>query len=104
MLDSADWTRQYFDDTLADLSRISLNPPEGEQQHPDVIVWPESCSGSVLYTGDPLFRAGLTQIATSAHAFDSRRQYWDRERKSHSRSSRPKFSIRRCWSVRKVHG
>lgn len=67
VLDSADWTRQYFDDTFADLSRISLNPPGGEQQHPDLIVWPES--PAPFYSGDPLFRAGLTQIASSAHAW-----------------------------------
>jgi len=67
VLDSTDWTRQYFDDTLADLSRISLNPPQPEQQHPDLIVWPES--PAPFYTGDPLFRAGLTQVASSAHAW-----------------------------------
>ncbi len=67
VLDSADWTRQYFDVTLADLTRISLNSPAGEQQHPGLIVWPES--PAPFYGGDPLFRTALSQLATNAHAW-----------------------------------
>lgn len=67
VLDSADWTRQFFDDTLADLSRISANPPGGELQHPDFIAWPES--PAPFYTGDPLFRAALGKVASSAHTW-----------------------------------
>jgi apolipoprotein N-acyltransferase len=67
VLDSADWTRQYFDDTLADLTRVSLNPPGSTAQHIDLIVWPES--PAPFYTGDPLFRTALSQAATSANAW-----------------------------------
>ncbi len=67
VLDSADWTRQYFDVTLADLTRISLNPPPGEQQHPGLIVWPES--PAPFYAGDPLFRTALSQLAINARAW-----------------------------------
>jgi apolipoprotein N-acyltransferase len=67
VLDSADWTRQFFDDTLADLSKISLNPPGGELQHPDLIAWPES--PAPFYTGDPLFRSALSKVATSARTW-----------------------------------
>jgi apolipoprotein N-acyltransferase len=67
VLDSADWTRQYFDDTLADLTRVSLNPPGSTAQHIDLIVWPES--PAPFYTGDPLFRTALSHVATSARAW-----------------------------------
>jgi apolipoprotein N-acyltransferase len=67
VLDSNDWTRQYLDDTLSDLSRLSLAPATGERRHPDLIVWPES--PSPFYTGDPLFRSALTHVATGAQAW-----------------------------------
>jgi apolipoprotein N-acyltransferase len=66
VLDSADWTRQFFDDTLANLSKISLNPP-AELQHPDLIAWPES--PAPFYTGDPLFRSAISKVATSARTW-----------------------------------
>ncbi|HXF13020.1 MAG TPA: hypothetical protein VN517_07695, partial [Terriglobales bacterium] len=53
VLDSNDWTRQFFDDTLTNLSRMSLNPPGGMLQHPSLIAWPES--PAPFYGGDPLF-------------------------------------------------
>jgi apolipoprotein N-acyltransferase len=67
VLEGADWTRQYFDDTLADLTRISLSPPGGEQRHPELIVWPES--PAPFYSGDPLFRTGISHLATRAQAW-----------------------------------
>ncbi len=50
VLDSADWTTQYFADTVTDLTRLSLTPPK-QSQHPDLIVWPES--PAPFYSGDP---------------------------------------------------
>ena len=67
VLDNGDWTQQFFDDTIADLSRLSLAPPNGENQHPELIVWPES--PAPFYTGDPRFRTALGQVATSAQAW-----------------------------------
>jgi apolipoprotein N-acyltransferase len=67
VLDSTDWTRQYFDDTFADLTRISLSHPSSAQQHVDLIVWPES--PAPFYSGDPLFRTGLSHLASSAQAW-----------------------------------
>jgi len=67
VLDSNDWTRQFFDDTLTNLSRISLNPPGGMPQHPSLIAWPES--PAPFYAGDPLFRTALSKIASSAHTW-----------------------------------
>jgi apolipoprotein N-acyltransferase len=66
VLDSADWTRQYFDDTLRDLSTISLNS-SANATSPQLIVWPES--PAPFYTGDPLFRNGVSELARSAHAW-----------------------------------
>ena len=67
VLENADWTKQYFDDTLADLTRISLNPVASEPRHPDLIVWPES--PAPFYTGDPLFRSAVSHLAVSAQAW-----------------------------------
>jgi apolipoprotein N-acyltransferase len=67
VLDSNDWTRQFFDDTLNNLVKISLNPPGGILQHPSLIAWPES--PAPFYGGDPLFRAALAKLATSAHSW-----------------------------------
>jgi apolipoprotein N-acyltransferase len=67
VLDNADWTRQYFEDTLTDLTKLSVSTLPEESQRPDLIVWPES--PAPFYTGDPLFRTALSQIATTAHAW-----------------------------------
>ena len=66
-LDSADWTTQYFADTLTDLTRLSLTPPASEKQHSDLIVWPES--PAPFYSGDPLFRTAISQIAQNAQSW-----------------------------------
>jgi apolipoprotein N-acyltransferase len=65
VLEGADWTRQYFDDTLVDLSRLSIGP--AAQSRASLIVWPES--PAPFYTGDPLFRNALSQLATTSHAW-----------------------------------
>lgn len=67
VLDSNDWTRQFFDDTLTNLTNISLNPPGGIVQHPSLIAWPES--PAPFYGGDPLFRAAIGKLATTAHTW-----------------------------------
>jgi apolipoprotein N-acyltransferase len=69
VLDSADWSQQYFDDTLAELTRTSLDLPQGERLrwHPELIVWPES--PAPFYSGDPRFRTALSQLAASAQAW-----------------------------------
>jgi apolipoprotein N-acyltransferase len=65
VLEGADWTRQYFDDTLTDLSRLSFS--SAAESHAGLIVWPES--PAPFYTGDPLFRNAISQIAVTAHAW-----------------------------------
>jgi apolipoprotein N-acyltransferase len=76
VLDSADWTRQYFDDTFSDLSRISKGVPvpatstglpDSGTARPELVVWPES--PAPFYSGDPLFRNGLSELARAANAW-----------------------------------
>src|SRR5215469_2298115 len=67
VLDPGDWTSQYFEQTLSDLSRISENPPAGVERHPDLIVWSES--PAPFSSTDPLFESGLSHLAQSAQAW-----------------------------------
>ncbi len=59
------WTKEFFVDTLRDLSEISLRPAQKEGKAYDLIVWPES--PSPFYTNDPLFRDAISALATQAH-------------------------------------
>ena len=65
ILDNTDWTRQYFETTLSDLTAISRTP-SGDRPA-DLIVWPES--PAPFYGGDPVFRSGLSQLAKDTHAW-----------------------------------
>jgi apolipoprotein N-acyltransferase len=84
VLQGADWTKEYFESTLRDLSRISLttpvlNPAGGAQAssgsnpgpnppaRPDLIVWPES--PAPFYTTDPVFRETVSNIAREAQTW-----------------------------------
>ncbi|MFZ0796502.1 MAG: apolipoprotein N-acyltransferase [Terriglobales bacterium] len=63
----AGWTKDYFQDTLRDLTALSLHPAgekaaaEKEDRHFDLIVWPES--PSPFYTNDPMFRDAVSALA-----------------------------------------
>ena len=71
VLEGADWTTEYFNDTLQDLTSISLaaarqdsatqNSAAGEPQPPSLMVWPES--PAPFYTTDPIFRGAVTNLA-----------------------------------------
>jgi apolipoprotein N-acyltransferase len=65
ILEGSDWTKQYFNDTLRDLSEISLNSNGGP--HPDLIVWPES--PAPFYNSDPLFRDAVSAVARKSNAW-----------------------------------
>ncbi len=68
-----DWTRDHFLTTLKELTAISLHPPATPQSaatepsHPDLIVWPES--PAPFYTGDPIFRDALSNLARQSQAW-----------------------------------
>ena len=65
ILEGSDWTKQYFNDTVRDLTEISLDP-QG-QSHPDLIVWPES--PAPFYTSDPLLRDAVSNVARQSNAW-----------------------------------
>ena len=67
VLESSDWTRQYFDDTLTDLTKLSLTPVGNPPHHPDLIVWPES--PAPFYANDPGLRDDLERIAGAAKSW-----------------------------------
>jgi apolipoprotein N-acyltransferase len=67
ILEGAEWTKEYFDGTLRDLTWISLNPPGGARQHPDLIVWPES--PAPFYTSDPAFRDAISNLTRQTHSW-----------------------------------
>ncbi|MGD0509287.1 MAG: apolipoprotein N-acyltransferase [Terriglobales bacterium] len=60
--EGAMWTKAYFQDTLRDLTAVSLHPAdEKESRRYDLIVWPES--PSPFYTTDPVFRDAVSALA-----------------------------------------
>jgi apolipoprotein N-acyltransferase len=71
---SADWTRDYFQATLRDLTDLTLKSEATSPTTPepgtippakvDVIVWPES--PAPFYTNDPLFRDAVSEMARKA--------------------------------------
>lgn len=82
VLQGGEWTKEYFEDTLRELSAISLNAtrqdrpaqdqrPSGSVQaspaRPDLIVWPES--PAPFYTTDPTFRDTVSNIARESQTW-----------------------------------
>jgi len=73
ILAGPEWTTDYFDSTLRDLSSISLRPPAssssqgGDPIHADLIVWPES--PAPFYASDPLFRDAISNIARQSNSW-----------------------------------
>jgi apolipoprotein N-acyltransferase len=80
VLESGEWTQEYFEGTLRDLTWISLNSPKSNgaepsnpgssiaaPAHTDLIVWPES--PAPFYTTDPMFREAVSNIARTAQTW-----------------------------------
>jgi apolipoprotein N-acyltransferase len=68
ILAGAMWTKEYFQDTLRDLTALSLHPAgEKSDKRYDLIVWPES--PSPFYTNDPLFRDGVSALARQSRTW-----------------------------------
>ena len=66
VLEGSEWTKEYFDGTLRDLTWLSLNPPGSQSKQADLIVWPES--PAPFYSTDPVFRETLSSIARQSQA------------------------------------
>jgi apolipoprotein N-acyltransferase len=66
ILEASDWTKEYFNQTLGDLTELSLHSGGGPE-HPDLIVWPEN--PAPFYTSDPLFRDAVSDLARRANAW-----------------------------------
>ncbi len=70
ILEGGMWTKEYFQNTLQDLSALSLHlasekaAGENPDRHFDLIVWPES--PSPFYTNDPMFRETVSSLARHA--------------------------------------
>jgi apolipoprotein N-acyltransferase len=79
VLQGSDWTKEYFDGTLRDLSVVSLAAPSlnlpgqdpskrgASSAHPDLIVWPES--PAPFYSTDPAFREAVSNIARESQSW-----------------------------------
>jgi apolipoprotein N-acyltransferase len=71
ILESADWTMEYFEGTLRDLTWLSVNPPSKSASPPilhfDLIVWPES--PAPFYTSDPYFRERISSLARQTQSW-----------------------------------
>jgi apolipoprotein N-acyltransferase len=65
ILEGSDWTKQYFNDTLRDLTAVSLN--SSGAPHPDLVVWPEN--PAPFYTSDPVFRDAVGNLARQSNAW-----------------------------------
>jgi apolipoprotein N-acyltransferase len=65
----ADWTRDYFENTLRDLTSRSVRSATdaGAPGKVDLIVWPES--PSPFYTSDPLFQNAVSAMARQAQTW-----------------------------------
>ncbi len=66
----ATWTRDTFERTLRELTRLSIDEhfvPGEKPGKVDLIVWPES--PAPFFTSDPLFREPVSQMAREAHAW-----------------------------------
>ncbi len=55
------WTKDYFQDTLRDLTAVSLHPAGDKDQRFNLIVWPES--PAPFYINDPMFRDAVSALA-----------------------------------------
>jgi len=66
IVEGSDWTKQYFNDTLRDLTEISLDSHD-RSPRPDLIVWPEN--PAPFYSTDPFFRDAVSNVARQSNAW-----------------------------------
>ena len=61
VLQAADWTKEYFEVTLSQLSAFGPKREPGDNSMFRLIVWPES--PAPFYTSDPVFRTAVSNLA-----------------------------------------
>ena len=72
VLAGSDWTKEYFEGTLRDLTWISTQMPKEETAgasaaKPELVLWPES--PAPFYTTDPVFREAVSGVARDTGAW-----------------------------------
>jgi apolipoprotein N-acyltransferase len=67
ILPSEQWTLQYYQSTINDLSRLSLPAAVPGAPRPDLVVWPES--PAPFYVTDARFRDAIAAVAEKDHAY-----------------------------------
>jgi len=68
VLQGADWTKDYFEQTVHELVKLSLPEPQAEPAlPPQLIVWPES--PAPFYGTDPVFRDAVSNLARTANSW-----------------------------------
>ncbi len=101
ILNEADWTPDYFQDTLHDLSSISFDaasqePAGSAVQTSRLIVWPES--PAPFADGDPVFRNAVSNLARESRAWVLAGDVGDQSAEA------GRCTIPRRWSVRAANG
>ena len=69
ILTGEQWTQPYFDETLRELSELSVPQPgqvDPNQPPIDLVVWPET--PAPFFINDPRFRHAVSDVARKAHA------------------------------------
>jgi apolipoprotein N-acyltransferase len=68
LLDQPDWTPRYFDQTMADLVKVSVETaPRAEPGNPGLIVWPES--PAPFFIADPRLQKWLVTLAQDKNSY-----------------------------------
>ena len=73
ILDNSGWTKDYFENTLRELKRVTVQPmnsgaSRGLKDLPgNLVVWPES--PAPFFSGDPLFRDSISGLARETRSW-----------------------------------
>jgi apolipoprotein N-acyltransferase len=68
LLDQPEWTPRYFDQTMADLVKVSIEAaPRAEPNNPGLIVWPES--PAPFFIADPRLQKWLITLAQDRNSY-----------------------------------
>lgn len=67
ILEPAQWTYDYYRQTLAELAAISTAPPGTSAAKPGLILWPES--PSPFFVNDARFRQAISDIAAQTRSY-----------------------------------